>query len=223
VKSASAAAVHARCRRKSRPCRLFQFSQRYANVRIVGPEQAILYFLYIVERVHKSPPRARVKQPDILHAEVEVVVDPLLHFHHAVAGRQDLDAQERRLHNDPAVRRGTTQNRDIRHPETRGPHLHALGENNEDAPLLLPIAEIPAHQRLQTAMIPFADVSLQQFAVEVLAVGTVAGRKVFAERHDSRGRHGYTRRSSMAEFLLPKAMQLAMACSTWSLRPMSGT
>src|ERR1035437_3652241 len=53
VKSASAAAVHARCRRKSRPCRLFQFSQRYANVRIVGPEQAILHFLYIVERVHK--------------------------------------------------------------------------------------------------------------------------------------------------------------------------
>src|ERR1017187_3321420 len=72
-------------------------------------------------------------------------------------------------------------------------------------------------------MIPFAHVSLQQLAIQILAVGTVAGRKVFAERHDSRGRHGYTRRSSMAEFLLPKAMQLAMACSTWSLRPMSGT
>ena len=72
-------------------------------------------------------------------------------------------------------------------------------------------------------MIPFANVSLQQLALQVFAVGTVAGRQVLPERYDRRGRHDYTLRRSMAEFLLPKAMQLAMACSTWSLRPMSGT
>src|ERR1019366_2012453 len=122
-------------------------------------------------------------------------------------------------------------------------------------------------------MIPFADVSLQQLAIQIFAIGTVAGRQVFTESHEGSSRQGdsflsrivaqlqtrrrkmaefllpkaaqradsrqlcsgllhncpaglsppYTRRSSLAEFLLPQAMQLAMACSTWSFRPMSGT
>src|ERR1035437_8913308 len=205
------------------PVALIQLSQRHANVRIDRLEHALFYFLDCVQRVDKCTPRARVKQPDIAHTEVEVVVDPLLHFLHAVAGGQNLDTQKRRFHDNPAVRRGTGQDRDIRHPETRGLHLYTLCEHHEDAPLLLTIAEVGAHQRLQTAMIPLANISLQQLAIQIFAIGTVAGRQVFTERYDRRGRHGYTLRSSMAEFLLPKAMQLAIECSTWSLRPMSGT
>jgi len=51
-------------------------------------------------------------------------------------------------------------------------------------------SEIPAQQHLQTAMIPFAHVSLQQFAIQVFAVGTVAGRQIFAERYNRCCRHG---------------------------------
>lgn len=36
-----------------------------------------------------------------------------------------------------------------------------------------------------------------------------AGRQVFTERQDRSGWHNYTRRRSLAEFLLPKAMRLA--------------
>ena len=51
-----------------------------------------------------------------------------------------------------------------------------------------------------------------------------AGREKDASGMDSGyGRQLQTRRRSMAEFLLPKAMQLATACSMWSLRPISVT
>jgi hypothetical protein len=72
-------------------------------------------------------------------------------------------------------------------------------------------------------MIPFAHVALQQLAIQILAIRTVAGRQVFTESHHGSSRHGdYTLRKTMAEFLLPNAMQLATAYSTCNLRPASG-
>ena len=48
--------------------------------------------------------------------------------------------------------------------------LHALLDDHENAPLLLAITKVTAQQHLQSRMVEFAHVSLQQFAFQVFAI-----------------------------------------------------
>ncbi len=84
---------------------------------------------------------------------------------------------------------GSGDCRDVGNAEAIRLHLNALLDNHHGRPLCLSVAQIAAQQHLRTAVIPFTHVSLQEFAVDIVAVRPVNGIQVFVDGNRGGGRH----------------------------------
>ena len=73
-----------------------------------------------------SAARRRIENPDVLDAEVQVIVNPLLHAAQRVVFREYLDEDERRNRDDRFARLIGLQDGDVGHAKTSGRHLHSL-------------------------------------------------------------------------------------------------
>src|SRR5579872_376253 len=76
----------------------------YLYCRVGGAEHPILRFFDAVMGIDKRAARGRIDYPDVLHAELKIIVDPVLHSAHAILRREHLHNEERRRGDDAAVR-----------------------------------------------------------------------------------------------------------------------
>src|ERR1035437_556908 len=126
----------------------------------------------------------RIDDPHVRYAHFEIVVDAFPYAAHAVFGRQDLYAEEGRGGED-LLFRSAQNNADIGDAESIGAHLHALFRIDFDTPRFAPREKIRPKRHLHIAVFPFAQSTLQYFAVDVVAVGTVDGRQIDFHRNES--------------------------------------
>src|SRR5207245_2735958 len=105
-------------------------------------------------------------------------VDLFLHIANSIVLRENLDAEERWFLQDLRGGSGPRYNADVRNSKTGGRDLDTLFRDNDDIPLFLSTIEVTGKCCLQPAVIPFAHVSLHDAAVDVVAVGMIAGVEI---------------------------------------------
>src|SRR5258708_1427744 len=92
---------------------LFEIRERHYDLGVLGAQNSVTYFAHAVLRVNKSAPVHRIDHPHPRNAEIEVIVNALLHLCHPVRRREHLDAQERGLVDDAAIFRWRADHADI--------------------------------------------------------------------------------------------------------------
>jgi hypothetical protein len=76
---------------------------------------------------------------------------------------------------------------DIGNPVSAVADLHPLFREDIHAPLVLAIAKMPDQKALEAGVRCLAHVSLQNLAIDVIAIGAVGGVQVLFDRDENRG------------------------------------
>jgi hypothetical protein len=114
--------------------------------------------------------------PNVWYAELEVVVDPVLHAGHGVVGRHDFDAEIRRRSKHFFVGEGSLGEYDVRFFNLPRSKLHAKFRQRPAA--MYPGVDQPdGDSRLYIAMPSFSRISLHDLAVDEIAVGVKLVRR----------------------------------------------
>jgi hypothetical protein len=125
-----------------------------------------------------AAPSFRIDNPDIPYAHATIIIEPLLITRDTIFGRQHLDNSQRSARGDLFDWLITRHQADVGNAESCGGNFDAQFRYRSDVPLLCMAGKPNCKGRLDGRMIEFAQVSLLQLAVDIVAVRTVAAVQV---------------------------------------------
>jgi hypothetical protein len=116
---------------------------------------------------------ARVDDPNVKNAEIQVVIDLLLNSLHSVFRGKNLDANKRWRPKNLFTWPFPDVDADIRDSKANGAHLNTLFRKNIHLPFLLPLSKKEDDFALYLAVIAFAHVPLLHLTVNIVTVRVV--------------------------------------------------
>src|SRR5580658_3148483 len=184
--SESASSVEKRPSRKS-PARIssavsaLEFEdriQRHNDFGILGAEDC--RFGHALRGTVVTFAAVRIDDPDVGDAECEIVVDALLDPRHAIFAGQYFYPDEWRLAQNRLLLFLAENHANVGDAEACESDLYAPFGKNLDIPLLSPVVKIGADSHLKGRVILFSQISLQDEAIDVVAVGAIGCVQVLA-------------------------------------------
>jgi hypothetical protein len=143
---------------------------------------------------YESGAAPRVDDPGGTDANAEIVSDTFLDASHAVFAGENFDAEKGRCADDEPIRRRDREEQNVRNSKAQGGYLETLTGKRFEVLLVFERVEKAEENSYEARVWLFADVALEDFAVDVVAAGTIDGPQVLFDWDESWGRgHGRLR------------------------------
>ena len=132
-----------------------------------------------------------IDDPDVGDAELEIIVHAILHADYGVLRGHHFDAEIGRAREDFYFREGHFRYDDIGNPDAIGADSHAKFWKRLQQLGCLGTVKPGCDLALGIAVFSFSRVSLQNFTLDEVAVGAIAGAQVFVHRNECADAHRF--------------------------------
>jgi len=136
-----------------------------------------------LSRNNPTTPGSRIDHPNIFSAHLKIIVQPLLQPRKGIFRRKDLDTNVGCLPEHWTAGPWQLHHADVWYPISFRLYRHAEFRKRRHVQLFAPAAKPEDKLALDIAMIELAYVTLQKYAIQIVAIRTVGSCQIFLFAH----------------------------------------